>query len=166
MLQSTVLMNVVSRVTGLLFQPQAIPCFVNSPLCHLLTVWTYDGRLRPHYLPPREPTCPWKNYTIPSCTCFRQRRNDYRRRWMVVSSRSNSNSQAPQTRYYSFIFETYEQSHLPWVYGGEYDAFARSVVQVVRAWVAVGLRVYFVFDGRVPYFLPLTSLTWKPSTRS
>lgn len=46
-----------------------------------------------------------------------------------------------------FIYEVYEQSRLPWVYGGEYEAFARCVVQVVEAWIAVGLKVYFVFDG-------------------
>ncbi|KAH0829199.1 hypothetical protein J3R83DRAFT_2748 [Lanmaoa asiatica] len=50
----------------------------------------------------------------------------------------------------SFIFEVYEQSRLPWVYGGEYEAFARCVVQVVEAWIAVGLKVYFVFDGASP----------------
>ncbi|KAF8551983.1 PIN domain-like protein [Imleria badia] len=50
----------------------------------------------------------------------------------------------------SFIFEIYQQSRLPWVYGGEYEAFARCVVQVVKAWIAVGLKVYFVFDGASP----------------
>ncbi|KAG8221328.1 hypothetical protein J3R82DRAFT_1496 [Butyriboletus roseoflavus] len=50
----------------------------------------------------------------------------------------------------SFIFEVYEQSRLPWVYGGEYAAFSRRVVQVVEAWIAVGLHVYFVFDGASP----------------
>jgi len=51
---------------------------------------------------------------------------------------------------YSFIYEIYEESRLPWVYGGEYEAFARCVVQVVEAWIAVGLKVYFVFDGGNP----------------
>ncbi|KAH7921099.1 PIN domain-like protein [Leucogyrophana mollusca] len=51
---------------------------------------------------------------------------------------------------WSFIYELYEQSRLPWVYGGEYRAFSESVESVVRAWIAVGLHVYFVFDGAVP----------------
>ncbi|KAG6381905.1 hypothetical protein JVT61DRAFT_524 [Boletus reticuloceps] len=50
----------------------------------------------------------------------------------------------------SFIFELYQQSRLPWVYGGECDAFARCIVQVLKAWIAVGLKVYFVFDGARP----------------
>ncbi|OAX43691.1 PIN domain-like protein [Rhizopogon vinicolor AM-OR11-026] len=51
---------------------------------------------------------------------------------------------------WSFIYELYEQSKLPWVYGGEYDAFSACVGGVVKAWIAVGLRVYFVFDGSAP----------------
>ncbi|KIK81542.1 hypothetical protein PAXRUDRAFT_832773 [Paxillus rubicundulus Ve08.2h10] len=51
---------------------------------------------------------------------------------------------------WSFIYQLYEQSRLPWVYGGEYKAFAQYVEQVVRAWVAIGLEVYFVFDGPSP----------------
>ncbi|KAG9312042.1 hypothetical protein JVU11DRAFT_7321 [Chiua virens] len=50
----------------------------------------------------------------------------------------------------SFVYQLYEQSRLPWVYGGEYDTFARCVIQVVEAWIAVGLKVYFVFDGPSP----------------
>ncbi|KAG2153333.1 hypothetical protein DEU56DRAFT_480153 [Suillus clintonianus] len=51
---------------------------------------------------------------------------------------------------WSFIYELYEESKLPWVYGGEYQSFAGCVEGVVKAWMAVGLRVYFVFDGSAP----------------
>ncbi|KAF9228367.1 PIN domain-like protein [Gyrodon lividus] len=51
---------------------------------------------------------------------------------------------------WSFIYQLYEQSRLPWVYGGEYKAFSQCVEQVVKAWVAIGLEVYFVFDGSAP----------------
>ncbi|KAF9243114.1 hypothetical protein BU15DRAFT_86527 [Melanogaster broomeanus] len=51
---------------------------------------------------------------------------------------------------WSFIYQLYEQSRLPWVYGGEYKAFAQRVEQVVKAWITVGLKVYFVFDGPTP----------------
>lgn len=46
-----------------------------------------------------------------------------------------------------FIYEVYQQSQLPWVYGGEYADFKRHVEQVVLSWIAVGFKVYFVFDG-------------------
>ncbi|KIM63871.1 hypothetical protein SCLCIDRAFT_1213658 [Scleroderma citrinum Foug A] len=51
---------------------------------------------------------------------------------------------------WSFIYEIYQQSQLPWVYGGEYAGFKRHVEQVVLSWIAVGLKVYFVFDGPSP----------------
>ncbi|KAH7915085.1 hypothetical protein BJ138DRAFT_1078212 [Hygrophoropsis aurantiaca] len=51
---------------------------------------------------------------------------------------------------WSFIYELYDQSKLSWIYGGEYKAFYESVQRVVRAWIDVGLQVYFVFDGAVP----------------
>ncbi|KAG1740880.1 uncharacterized protein EDB91DRAFT_1052940 [Suillus paluster] len=51
---------------------------------------------------------------------------------------------------WSFIYELYEESKLPWVYGGEYKAFSACVEGVVKAWMAVGLKVYFVFDGSAP----------------
>ncbi|KAG0699356.1 hypothetical protein DFH29DRAFT_877350 [Suillus ampliporus] len=51
---------------------------------------------------------------------------------------------------WSFIYELYEESKLPWVYGGEYKAFSACVEGVVKAWMAVGLRIYFVFDGSAP----------------
>lgn len=43
---------------------------------------------------------------------------------------------------------------LPWVYGGEYDAFSGLILQVVSAWLNVGLRLYFVFDGMFVHSLP------------
>ncbi|KAG2142284.1 uncharacterized protein EDB93DRAFT_1329756 [Suillus bovinus] len=51
---------------------------------------------------------------------------------------------------WSFIYELYAESKLPWVYGGEYKAFSACVQGVVKAWMSVGLRVYFVFDGSAP----------------
>ena len=48
----------------------------------------------------------------------------------------------------SFIYKVLEDSGLPWVYGGEYDAFYDLVVKVVKAWISVGLRPIFVFDGQ------------------
>ncbi|KAH9996658.1 hypothetical protein BJV74DRAFT_877376 [Russula compacta] len=50
---------------------------------------------------------------------------------------------------WSFIYELHNQSRLPWVYGGELGEFRELVIRVVRAWVSVGWRLYFVFDG--PY---------------
>ncbi|KAH9048026.1 PIN domain-like protein [Lactarius hengduanensis] len=50
---------------------------------------------------------------------------------------------------WSFIYELHNQSRLPWVYGGEPVEFRDLVTQVVRAWISVGLRPNFVFDG--PY---------------
>ncbi|KAJ7244192.1 hypothetical protein B0H12DRAFT_1129829 [Mycena haematopus] len=51
---------------------------------------------------------------------------------------------------WSFIYDVYVQSGLPWVYGGQYAAFCRIVTAVVKAWVSVGFTVYFVFDGACP----------------
>ena len=46
-----------------------------------------------------------------------------------------------------FIYELFHQSNLPWIYGGEYHEFSKLVVTVVKAWIDVGLKVFFVFDG-------------------
>ncbi|THH06714.1 hypothetical protein EW145_g3891 [Phellinidium pouzarii] len=51
---------------------------------------------------------------------------------------------------WSFIYKLVQDSNLPWVYGGEYVELARLVVKVVAAWLAVGLRPIFVFDGSKP----------------
>ncbi|THH13381.1 hypothetical protein EW146_g6832 [Bondarzewia mesenterica] len=51
---------------------------------------------------------------------------------------------------WSFIYELYAQSRLPWVYGGEYKDFSDLIVRVVEAWLTVGLKPYFVFDGPYP----------------
>lgn len=45
------------------------------------------------------------------------------------------------------IYALYGDSGLPWVYGGEYQSFAKCVQTLVRAWLSVGLEPYFVFDG-------------------
>ncbi|KAK7057509.1 XPG-I-2 domain-containing protein [Favolaschia claudopus] len=51
---------------------------------------------------------------------------------------------------WSFIYDVYRSSGLPWVYGGQYAAFGKAVTNVVEAWVNVGFTVYFVFDGPCP----------------
>ncbi|KAL4079339.1 hypothetical protein J3A83DRAFT_4185388 [Scleroderma citrinum] len=51
---------------------------------------------------------------------------------------------------WSFIYEVYEQSQLPWVYGGEYAGFSHRIKQIVLSWIAVGLTIHFVFDGPAP----------------
>ena len=61
-----------------------------------------------------------------------------------------------------FILEIIYCADLPWVYGGEYPRFAQLVEHVVRAWIAVGLDLHFVFDGASlssPSFAPLSGLT-------
>ncbi|KAH9485037.1 hypothetical protein JR316_0001943 [Psilocybe cubensis] len=51
---------------------------------------------------------------------------------------------------WSFIYDLYQSSRLPWVYGGEYIEFVRLVQIVVQAWIKAGLEVHFVFDGACP----------------
>ncbi|KJA28957.1 hypothetical protein HYPSUDRAFT_33419 [Hypholoma sublateritium FD-334 SS-4] len=51
---------------------------------------------------------------------------------------------------WSFIYDVYQSSSLPWVYGGEYIEFVHQVKNVVESWIKVGLQVYFVFDGACP----------------
>ncbi|KAF7375869.1 XPG-I-2 domain-containing protein [Mycena sanguinolenta] len=51
---------------------------------------------------------------------------------------------------WSFIYDVYRSSGLPWVYGGQYAAFGKIVTAVVDAWVSVGFTIYFVFDGPCP----------------
>ena len=47
----------------------------------------------------------------------------------------------------SFIYMAMAQADLPWVYGGEYRQFSQVAEKIIKAWLAVGLRLYFVFDG-------------------
>ncbi|GLB37777.1 putative PIN domain-like protein [Lyophyllum shimeji] len=51
---------------------------------------------------------------------------------------------------WSFIYDLHRNSNLPWVYGGEYDQYSQLAAAVVRAWLNVGLKIYFVFDGALP----------------
>ncbi|KAJ8076853.1 hypothetical protein PM082_001276 [Marasmius tenuissimus] len=51
---------------------------------------------------------------------------------------------------WSFIYEIHLKSGLPWVYGGEYAHFVRLVTAVAQAWINVGVRLSFVFDGPLP----------------
>ncbi|KAH9060535.1 PIN domain-like protein [Lactarius vividus] len=70
----------------------------------------------------------------------------------LVLSQERSNSEATIPLVvdgWSFIYELHNQSRLPWVYGGEPVEFRDLVTRVVGAWISVGLRPNFVFDG--PY---------------
>ncbi|KZT23573.1 PIN domain-like protein [Neolentinus lepideus HHB14362 ss-1] len=51
---------------------------------------------------------------------------------------------------WSFIYELYSASGLPWVFGGEYKDFAKLVQDVVQAWMKIGATLFFVFDGPYP----------------
>jgi hypothetical protein len=44
------------------------------------------------------------------------------------------------------------------VYGGEYGELCALITVVVKAWLAVGLRPHFVFDGED--VLDLRRVTW------
>ncbi|KAA1470637.1 PIN domain-like protein [Dentipellis sp. KUC8613] len=71
----------------------------------------------------------------------------------LVLSNSPSNTQPPVALVidgWSFIYTLYLQSRLPWAFGGEYRAFHALIVRVVQAWLKVGFRPYFVFDGPYP----------------
>lgn len=48
----------------------------------------------------------------------------------------------------SFIYSLYQDSKLPWVYGGEYPQFSDLITETVKAWIRLGLKIYFVFDGQ------------------
>ncbi|KDQ16310.1 hypothetical protein BOTBODRAFT_173211 [Botryobasidium botryosum FD-172 SS1] len=48
---------------------------------------------------------------------------------------------------WSFIYYLLDHGGLPWVYGGEYEAYAQLVQTVVKAWLKVNLKPHFVFDG-------------------
>ncbi|THU85042.1 PIN domain-like protein [Dendrothele bispora CBS 962.96] len=51
---------------------------------------------------------------------------------------------------WSFIYELHTKSTLPWVYGGEYRDFGHLVTLVVQAWIRLGFKLTFVFDGPIP----------------
>ncbi|ESK93630.1 asteroid-like protein 1 [Moniliophthora roreri MCA 2997] len=51
---------------------------------------------------------------------------------------------------WSFIYELHLKSGFPWVYGGEYPEYTRLVRTVTEAWVDLGFRLSFVFDGPCP----------------
>jgi hypothetical protein len=46
-----------------------------------------------------------------------------------------------------FIYVAYQESHLPWAYGGEYDQFSVFIRETVQAWLGLGIHLSFVFDG-------------------
>ncbi|KAJ7690731.1 hypothetical protein B0H17DRAFT_1011484 [Mycena rosella] len=51
---------------------------------------------------------------------------------------------------WSFIYDLYRSSGLPWVYGGDYSAFRKVVTTVVNAWSREFDAICFVFDGACP----------------
>ncbi|XP_006461222.1 hypothetical protein AGABI2DRAFT_204844 [Agaricus bisporus var. bisporus H97] len=51
---------------------------------------------------------------------------------------------------WSFIYNLYQDSKLPWVCGGEYPEFSKLIIETVEAWIRLGLKIYFVFDGACP----------------
>ncbi|KAF8176516.1 hypothetical protein BJ912DRAFT_986797 [Pholiota molesta] len=68
----------------------------------------------------------------------------------TVLSSSSKNTVPIVVDGWSFIYDLYQSSNLPWVYGGEYIEFVRLVKNVAQSWIRVGLKVYFVFDGACP----------------
>lgn len=52
--------------------------------------------------------------------------------------------------YFRFIYKllSYDSSH-PWVYGGEYLAFAKDVTRTIQAWQKLHIQPHFVFDGEL-----------------
>ena len=48
---------------------------------------------------------------------------------------------------------SYQESRLPWVYGGEYDRFSVFIKKIVQAWLGLDIHLSFVFDGE-----PLTDV--------
>lgn len=51
---------------------------------------------------------------------------------------------------WSFIYYLYQSTHAAWVYGGEYEEYCASITSVVKAWLQVGFKLHFVFDGACP----------------
>lgn len=66
------------------------------------------------------------------------------RKSLVILARNSADGWRATIR---FIYEVLAWAGLPWVYGGEYDQFSEIVTKIVKAWLSVGLRLYFVFDG-------------------
>ncbi|KAF5345284.1 hypothetical protein D9758_008419 [Tetrapyrgos nigripes] len=81
----------------------------------------------------------------------------------VSSENPNSNPIHLVVDGWSFIYELHNKSTLPWVYGGEYRDFGRLVTSVVQAWLHLGFKLSFVFDGPIPAikFSTLISRTTK-----
>ncbi|KAK2463159.1 hypothetical protein APHAL10511_004814 [Amanita phalloides] len=66
---------------------------------------------------------------------------------------------------WSFIYKLYQDSNLPWVYGGEYAEFSDLVARTVQAWIDIGFEVYFVFDGPCPEIKFPTIATRRTQTQ-
>ncbi|KAK7045644.1 hypothetical protein VNI00_007477 [Paramarasmius palmivorus] len=60
---------------------------------------------------------------------------------------------------WSFIYELHLKSGLPWIYGGEYPEFTRLVTSVTQAWIDLGFKLTFVFDGPYPEIKFATQIT-------
>ncbi|KAI0783009.1 PIN domain-like protein [Abortiporus biennis] len=51
---------------------------------------------------------------------------------------------------WSFVYVVDELTNLPWVYGGENTQYSTIIRRVVEAWLAIGIKLHFVFDGPFP----------------
>ncbi|VDC00308.1 unnamed protein product [Peniophora sp. CBMAI 1063] len=51
---------------------------------------------------------------------------------------------------WSLIYALYDESRQPWAFGGEYALFHDDLQRLTRAWLSMGLKPYFVFDGPYP----------------
>lgn len=45
------------------------------------------------------------------------------------------------------IYAIHDESRHPWAFGGEYALFHDDLQKLTRAWLSMGLKPYFVFDG-------------------
>ncbi|KZV74006.1 PIN domain-like protein [Peniophora sp. CONT] len=51
---------------------------------------------------------------------------------------------------WSLVYALYDESRHPWAFGGEYALFYDDIQRLTRAWISMGLKPYFVFDGPYP----------------
>ena len=53
------------------------------------------------------------------------------------------------------IYAVYDERRHPWIFGGEYALFYDDIQRLARAWISIGLKPYFVFDGMCGFVLAL-----------
>jgi hypothetical protein len=61
-----------------------------------------------------------------------------------------------------FVYELHYGANLPWVYGGEYEQITELVTTIVNAWISVGLRPIFIFDGSPSHLILLLKDIFHP----